>query len=333
MKLINDTPFATGLLRTAHPRPDDPSIVSSLVVRVRHRIEREALATARPEDQATKLTRELPEGYGELPNDPVFPRTGTDVIVIGDAVPPQRTAQAYVHIQAGPYEVGFAIIGDRTWQSDGSRLTPTQPVPFDRMPVTYANAFGGAANVAHGALPNPHNPVGKGFYIEEKDALGRPLPNIEHTAHPITKWDDHPEPVGCAPYPTAWALRSSKLVHVEEVPDDVGVVAFDFRPENGMFDVAHPTLSGKRFHEGGVVIRGMSGPSPIAFQLPPCPVEAHIQIGRTAVVRSFELEEVLVNTLESTVDLTYRKTFHYVPQQYQTRRTTVRHVGAGATPW
>ncbi len=42
-------------------------------------------------------------------------------------------------------------------------LVPGPAAEFSELPLTYENAFGGAAKTEYGELPDANNPVGKGF--------------------------------------------------------------------------------------------------------------------------------------------------------------------------
>ena len=84
------------------------------------------------------------------------------------------------------------VVGDRTWK-DG---VPSDPTPFDEMPMTYARAFGGPGFA--------RNPTGKGF------PPSRDLPNVEDPRALILSPRDRPEPAGFASIDFTWPQRTSK---------------------------------------------------------------------------------------------------------------------------
>src|SRR5262249_7719394 len=85
--------------------------------------------------------------------------------------------------------------GPRFW-SDGLVQTASEPLPFTKMPLTYANAFGGP-----GYAPNP---VGKGFVSME-------LPNVEDPAAPLRARGDRREPASFGPLSSSWPQRAGKI--------------------------------------------------------------------------------------------------------------------------
>ena len=324
MKLINETPFATGLLRTAQLATT--TLVNALVVRVRHRLERGRLLPAAARDQPLTLERDpLDATFGVLDEDSIYPRTGTDLIVLGDVVAPNGHAtSARVHIAAGDYDVSFHVLGNRVWQRHRHGIIASQPEAFSTLPLDYAHAFGGSATTAGGSATFPQNPIGRGYCVDETCVDGVPLPNVEDPDHLVRNWFDQPAPVGCAPYPVSWGLRLMKVVEVQYTGQglDAELSTIAIHPERGLFDRAHPRLSGKALTSDVVQIRGMSE-EPLDFPLPPCPAEAEIVVGARRQRRTLALEEVLVDLRSGVVDLTYRKMFRYVFTAHEQRRATL----------
>lgn len=326
MELVNETGEVADLFRS---ELTTDVMVNALVARVRYRIEDgKRLAAPAEGERLVDLRRDAIDlgDYGILGPDLIFPREGTDVIVLGDAAARGEEAAAMrVHIKAGPYDVAVNVFGDRVWEKAlGSlTLTPSPPRPFRRMPVTLRNAFGGEAKGEYGPIPFHHNPAGKGYYLTREEALGQPLPNVEPPATPITSWSDKPDPIGIGPYPANYGLRLFK-VHEPDVERQKIV----FHPERGMFDLAYPALSGRRVDGGAVRIAGMSESGAVEFELPEPPFEARMILGRNTYVRDLELEEILVDMRTSLVDLTYRKLFKYAFVPNQARTTILRIKGA-----
>ncbi len=326
MKLINDTGHVAELFRS---ESKEDLIHASLLVRTRHRIELDGTLTPTTgDDRLEDIRRDrIEDDYGTIEPDLGFGRVATDVIVMGDAVSTQGEVTAMrVDLAVGPYIEALRVVGDRVWELDpGTReLVATRPAPFARMPVTWANAYGGRAHTEYGDLLNPNNPVGKGYARAAEDAVGKPLPNIEDPAAPVRRWSDTPEPVGFAPYPTEWALRLMRVCVANE-----RTRALELKPEEGLFDRAHPRLSGREVRAGEVFsLRGMSERGEIRFVIPPCPVEAIIQVGEREITRALTVEEVLVDTRKRWVECSYRKLFRYTVYPGELRRTTLCAAGS-----
>ncbi len=323
MKLFVDAPsIAAALLRTER---DEHTMLGALVVRKRFGLREGGGLGPVPEGKPPAEIRYETVGYGdygEMAVDEIPPRNGTDVIVIGDAVPPEKVVATRVEVEVGPYHVAIDVLGDRVWESVLGALVASSPKPFTRMPITYAHAYGGASSVSeYGPIPWFKNPRGKGYYIKSSEAKDGPLPNLESPNARIKQWDDRPDPVGLAPYPAEWGLKWEK--YIEPIPEKEDI---EIHPDRGMYDRAHPLLTGKPVPPGPMRIRGM-GPKLVQFEIPPCPVEARIGVGATSAVRDLELEEVLVDLREGLVDLTWRKMFRYNLVAYERRETFVVEKG------
>lgn len=330
MKFENASGFAAHLYRT-ELRKDE--ILCSLLVRVRYVLEDgRTLRLAEGDDGCRDVRREALDlgEYGTVENDSLYPRRGTDVIVLGDAIPPggKESVATRVRLSAGPYLMALNVFGDRVWEKlfGAATLTASPPRPFSRMPVTYRNAYGGSATTEVGKVPSPNNPIGKGFYVTKEEALGQPLPNVELADQPIQSFEDRPDPGGFGPYSPAWGLRVRDLVEVES-----GKITP--RPDRGLFDRAHPALSAKRLASGDrFELTGMTAGKPVDFTLPECPVEVEVFLGGATHVRSLHIEEVLVDLrpdrARPTVELAFRKMFKYLIVPYERRTATLRRRGA-----
>jgi hypothetical protein len=318
MRFFNDTPAAAGLLRSERP---DSVMAAALVARRRLAVRAGALVELPPaEGQSGPRVEEVRLGdYGVLEVDELPPRTGTDVIVLGDAVSRTPTIATRVAVLVGPYDVQLDVFGDRVWEGLAAALIPSSPVPFKRMPLTWARAFGGSAQGEYGPIPHYKNPEGRGYYLSPAEAKGQPLPNVERAGVvPIKAWDDRPDPAGLGPYPSGWGLRTEKTIKVDREAEKVDV---DF--EGGYFDRAHPDLSGKRVTGGKLVVRGMTDAGVLEIDLPDCPYAAHVELGGQSFQRPLELEEILLDLrAEPVLELGYRKMFRYpfIPHQRRVTR-------------
>lgn len=325
MKFLNDTPFAAEMFRSSF---SDERMFNSLLVRIRYRIQGSDLALA-PAEQQPRDLRHTPveDDYGTLGEDQFYPRSGTDVIVLADAVSPDaRPVEALpVRLAIGPYDWTLRVSGERVWEPRGGVLGSSRAVPFVALPLTYRFGYGGTAKTAHGAMPWANNPIGKGFYLSEDQARGQPLANIEDASVPVTAWDQRPEPAGFAPYPPSWGLRINAITEV----DAAGTVRL--LPERGLLDRAHPRLSGCLVPPGsellidGLGSEGDAGPvGTRCWRLPDCPVEVEILLGDRTFVREPNLEEIVVDLRHGVLDLAYRKLFDYRFTSRQERVTRLR---------
>jgi uncharacterized protein YjbI with pentapeptide repeats len=177
--------------------------------------------------------------------DELRPKVKSEVLAVGWAfAPPGRTVTARsVRIEVGPVSKELWVIGDRQWKGLGA----TDPVPFDRMPVSWDRAFGGEG---YGA-----NPVGRG-YAPTKDDAGEAvhlLPNVELPKKVVGSPQDRPAPAGFAPIDPSWPRRIMKLgtydkrwveTRYPDYPDDFDPTYFNVAPEDQWIE--GPILGGER---------------------------------------------------------------------------------------
>lgn len=132
--------------------------------------------------------------------DECMPKESPEVLVDGDAFPPggQPATACKVRLAMAGIDKTLYVVGDRHWTLAG----PSDPVPFERMPVSWARAFGGEGF--------DRNPKGRGFAeIEdpETNKKVRPLPNVELPKKLVTSAKDKPEPAGLSGYELPWPQR------------------------------------------------------------------------------------------------------------------------------
>lgn len=324
MKFLNESGSPAELFRGELPAG---IMCAALLARVRLRLDPAGRLMPASDGYAVgDIRRDVVEDdYGPLEPDLPYPRSGTDVIVYADAAAPQPVTSHTVSVRVGSYGLELLVVGDRRWVRGAGGLVPSAPRPFTRMPLTWGNAFGGKASTPYGELQEPANPLGKGFYVDEAAALGGPLPNIEDPAHPVRRWDDRPEPVGVAPYPSNWFLRHRACV---ELRPETGTL--ELYPERGMFDRAHPRLCGKFVGSGDVIeVTGTAFAPRLVLQVPACPLEMVLQLGDREHVRTLDLEEIVLDLRTGHVDFGYRKLCKYRFVPHARRSITLRARAGG----
>jgi Uncharacterized protein conserved in bacteria (DUF2169) len=131
-----------------------------------------------------------------LAHDIEFRRSGLDLLLFASAwAPHDRPVETLtVGIATGDFAHETVVVGDRTWLSSRSGLVASRPEPFVQMPLTNDRAYGGQAQHDGATMSHPLNPAGRGFYLSEEEAKGKPLPNIEWPEWRIQTWDDQPPP-------------------------------------------------------------------------------------------------------------------------------------------
>jgi hypothetical protein len=129
-----------------------------------------------------------------------------DVLLNGSAYSPtgRPTKRVDVEMSVGSVRKSFDVLGNRVWDRTLLLTHPTDPVPFESMPISYDCAYGGAD--VHERKPDKcktylHNPVGAGYYplTKGKALVGKPLANTAQTGVTPTKTNGKYKPMAFGP--------------------------------------------------------------------------------------------------------------------------------------
>lgn len=280
------------------------------------------------EDQETPL--------GLLPRDDFPKQDNLDIIVLGNAYPENKrpVSQMMVSIQVGSIKRILAISGDRYWHEDKI----TEPLPFDIMPITYANAHGGKVEVeiddgSFVSVADPRNQEGKGFHAEQmmpgineqfkapegfpKFDKTRPLPNIENPDQLISSPTDSPDPAYWATVPLSTAVHAFRSMGLG--PEDLNnphlleeETTINTTPT--LYHRAHPSLDldiEKLKPNTEVVLKGLSPSGEIHFSLPNQEVWADILLGEKIVEKKLRADTIVILPEEMRFYIVYRYCFSY----------------------
>ena len=99
-----------------------------------------------------------------------------------------------VRFSVGAWSKSLRVVGPRVWTDRVGRPI-SDPQPFTRMPITWANAFGGPTYA--------QNPVGTGLDTPR-------LPSVESTAEIVRSRSDRPAPASLGPIHAGWPQRAGE---------------------------------------------------------------------------------------------------------------------------
>jgi hypothetical protein len=137
-----------------------------------------------------------------------------DILLNGSAYAPggRPTDRVSVSLRVGSWQKSFDVVGNRVWNRGVLLVTPTDPLPFTMMPISYNSAFGGVDRsmkdrAKHHWYPTNHAGVGYHEYLDAKFIDGKPLPNAEETGRRITDPRGKYNPMAFGPIGRAWQPR------------------------------------------------------------------------------------------------------------------------------
>lgn len=318
MKLFNETRYPADLLRSVL---DEYRLTASALMRITYDLRGTRLVPA--EEQIYIVSTSPWESpHGPFEHDQVFKRGGVDLFMWGNAYAPggRPTVAMTVSVIVGSeFRRDIRVLGSRTWERVGGTLVPSSPQALRGVPLTLAYAYGGKSTWDGLEVPWPDNPDGLGFYVEEKQAEGQPLPMLEDPAELIERWDDRPSPAGFG----MCALSSGPRLKAAVVLGDNGQVE-QITPR--MFNCAHPAMVAPTVEAGSrVTLLGVTPAGRLDFDLPASLPHARLKIGNAIHDRPLEIDQVGIDVEAATVFVSYRFPFRYrfVPEQQRSVTLTI----------
>ncbi|MGB7218836.1 MAG: DUF2169 domain-containing protein [Vicinamibacterales bacterium] len=235
-------------------------------------------------------------------------KSGTDVLLVGRAWAPGKrpVRQMRVSMSVADRRKTIQITGDRVWR-DGR---PSDPQPFESMPLVWERAFGGVYRRGEQVLAEGRNPVGCGFAggRSAADMQGQPVPNLEDQATPLQQLGETPAPACLAPIAPSWLPRRSFAGTYDEkwqnarapyLPDD-----FDPR----FFQSAASEFAFDRYLQGGepVQVDGVTPDGPITFTVPTPHLIVAVTVAGSTEEPTPNLETLSIEPDENRACFTWR---------------------------
>ncbi|MGH8176801.1 MAG: DUF2169 family type VI secretion system accessory protein [Steroidobacter sp.] len=235
-------------------------------------------------------------------------KAGTDVLLVGHARPPgnRQVERMKVSLSVAERRKELLVSGDRTW-SDGK---PTNPMPFEAMPLVWERAFGGVHRLDDRVLAEERNPVGCGFAGERSanEIEQQPVPNLEDPAAPLEKLGQLSTPACFAPVAPAWLPRRAYAGTYDAnwQRTRAPYLPADFDPR--FLQSAAAEFAFDRYLQGGepVTISGVSPDAPVSFTLPPSPLSLEVLVAGASQRPPANLETLLIEPDENRACLTWR---------------------------
>jgi hypothetical protein len=318
MELENRTPFPASIFRGGI---DKERLFASPVAKITYRLEGSRLRIA--DEQFWKVAPgPLESPYGVMPSDELFYRGGVDVFVFGKACAPRGKPIERMEVTVevgGSFRHTIAVIGDRVWESNGgSDPAPSKPESFVEMPLDLAHAYGGIDVWDELEVPFPDNPQGRGFAIDKKSVIGKPLPNVESPAQPIQQWNDQPEPVGVGAPPPFFGPRLNRCVEFDERTGTLKKLHPTF------FNAAFPAMVAPRIRAGDQIrVTGVCAGGPLELEVPDSGLNLHLAFGDQRHEVDLPVDQIGIEAEKQRVFITYRYPFRYRLIPLQKRSCTL----------
>jgi hypothetical protein len=313
MQLLNRLPFKAERFILV-----DTAGAETLVVVVKGTFQAKGDGVLKPAEEQAAITL-ADEYYGEpgqssvkYASDVSLTKTGTDVVLLGHACPANPPAtEVDVVLKVGPLAKTVRIFGDRQWQQGLLSGRLSKPDPFERMPLMYERAFGGAdTSVPDRPEAEVRNPVGVGFRAKKSAAplVGAKAPNLEDPGQMVSGPNDRPPPAGFGFTAPNWEPRRTFGGTYDDKwkKERMPLVPSDFSAR--FFSCASPGLATEGFLKGNepVEVVNAGQPGPWTFSLPGVRLEAVVEFPEGFEILPLELDTVVIDADARRVVLTWR---------------------------
>lgn len=223
----------------------------------------------------------------------------TDVLVNGCAHAARPSLFVDVGMSVGPVRKVLRVFGDRVWRKTSTGPKIGDPVPFERLPIMYERAFGGADPVVTDPARLPcegRNPVGAGFATRPEWLENRPLPNVERQDSLISSWKDRPEPAGFSALPPQWLPRASLAGTYDRAWEEERFPLLPLDLNERFFQSAPlDQQTPKPLHGGeAVLLRNLTPDGLLQFSLPSIVLGFRTVIGNESIEHRGKLHTVIV---------------------------------------
>ncbi len=260
-------------------------------------------------------------------------KPATDVALVGHAVSPRGAVPSLdVELHAGPVSKVVRVFGDRCWESRLGMKHASRPEPFERMPLVYERAFGGAdvtdPDPAKHAFEE-RNPVGRGFSLGRGAALrDLPLPNLEDPRDLISSPRDRPAPAAFGFVSPGWMPRRALAGTYDDAwqRDRCPFLPADFDPR--FYQAAHPDLVCPGHLAGGERVRAVNvrAGGDLDFAVPRRRIEVAVEIRGRETRQAAVLDTLLIEPDDERLVCTWKATFPCPRSFLYIERVSVREV-------
>lgn len=203
-----------------------------------------------------------------FPSDAGLDKRGTDVVVVGDVIAPKPVSVMDVAVRVRSRLVELRVHGPRVYYDGLLGVSVGPAAPFERVPLTYENAYGGATDDL--SLVELSNPSGVGVAKRASDLVGKRAPQVEHPERPHASASDRHPPMGFGAIAAHWSPRREYFGTCDERYRTSRMPLFPEDTDERFANVAHPCLQFEQRLSASdpIAVMGMSE-APYVLALPP----------------------------------------------------------------
>lgn len=264
------------------------------------------------------------------PSQGVVRRTGTEIYLQGSAwaAGGRKSIAVPTRVTVGACSKQVDIVGNRFWRRGVLGLSSTAPEPFEQLPLRYEQAFGGTLRDGKGTIlaQEARNPIGRGFFVREQDAIDQPLPNVQRPGERAASWNVPTTPEGYGPIPGSWQPRLGFAGTYDQKWIDERVPLWPLNLDPRFFAAAALGMTVPQALRGGepVTLEGFSPDGAFHFKMPSHRIVAKAYYDHQTLRARMLLDGVLFEPDENSVTLYWRSAFPLGHGPRAHRRSIVR---------
>ncbi len=257
------------------------------------------------------------------------PKQGTDVAIVGHAYGRGRK-EVEAGFRVGNVEKTVVVSGPRVWVASFP-VAIAGPVPFDKVPLRYEHAFGGAYEDGGKPVAWPENPAGVGFAKAVVDRA--PLPCVELRNARYRSVKDRPTPGGLGFIAPGWKQRARfagtfdaawEKTRRPLLPEDLDERFWNTVPQD---QVLRPKLGGGE----SLVLRNVHPEAEtVTISLPRLSLTAAFRVKDAETVLPMTADTLLVEPDDGRLAITYRAILPVGEDLKRLKSVVFREKGAAA---
>jgi len=249
-------------------------------------------------------------------SDANWGRQAADVALLAYAYPARTgDSESDVSIRVGALAKTARVFGERSWSNGLAGAHLSSPKPFERLPLTYENAFGGIDHSAKQPADfesEARNPVGRGMRARKSQSpieSVRP-PHVEDPQNLISRLSDRPAPVGFTFLAKTWKPRGDFAGTYDAAWQStrMPLLPTDFDPK--FYTAASPELS-MPFPVGGetVDLINLTPTRREQFMLPRVDMQASFLVDAAPTPVLMHLDSIVIDAVKSKLVLVWHGTY------------------------
>lgn len=246
-------------------------------------------------------------------------KQGFEVYGAFTAYPPKGQAVRVIETQLQLFDAQqqtllnktLRITGKRVWRRSLLGPVASEPEFLTPLAIHYQHAFGGLGN-GKASSCFAQNPAGVGYKYSNREAISKPLPQIEYAQSEYRKPSHQAEVASYAPIPLHWAPRVNNVPKIDQAQLMLGEYPYKSALVEYFYNYAPSDQRLSQAYQSGWQLK-LSGFSPMqkyqfsqTLDLPYQPPQIDLIAGSEQTRLKMQCDTLVIDTQEQVIDLLWR---------------------------